>query len=639
VGGPRHVVIGTAGHIDHGKTALVKALTGVDTDRWEEEKRRGITIDIGFAPLELADAVHASIVDVPGHEGFVKNMLAGATGIDLALLVVAADEGIMPQTEEHLAIVELLGVRAGIPVITKRDLVDADWLDLVRSDVRERLERSPVAWTQPVATSAVSGEGLDDLRAAVARAAAPLAERSASDVFRLPIDRVFAVAGAGTVVTGSTWSGSVAAGDAVRLLPLDREARVRSIEVHGQAAARAVPGRRTALALVGIDKAELQRGDVAVTGPGWRVTSGFDALVELLPAARKPLVSRSRVRIHLGTAEVLGRVVQLPAPGLEPGGHTPVRFVLERPLVARGGDRFVIRSFSPVTTIGGGVVLDPFPPPRPRRLRQRKLSGHQAPHERLLAWAEEAGLAGLRTSDLPIRLGIPPGAVDRVVTEAGKPILVSGETIVSRPAVAAEAVRLGTLVERHHAQHPLDPGMSLQALRAAMAPAAEPSRVPAAVVDLVLDTGVKKGAFELLSGGGVVRRPGWAPQLHGGAGAAHAGIARRLEEARWQVPTVAELEREFSSAPVRALLAHLVREGSVEQLDQERFASKRALDDFRAALEAALRDAGPQTPAQLRDRFGLTRKYLIPLLEWADRRGITRRDGDARTLRQQPSRA
>ena len=300
---PRRFVVGTAGHIDHGKTALVKALTGVDTDRWEEEKRRGITIDLGFAPLPLGGDLQASVVDVPGHEGFVKNMLAGATGIDVALLVIAADEGIMPQTEEHLAIVELLGVPRGVPVVTKRDLVDDEWLALVRTEVAERLKASRVRWEPPIAVSALTGDGLDQLQAVLAGLAADLPARPEDDLFRLPIDRVFAVAGAGTVVTGSTWSGTVAVGDSVRLLPMtggDRAARVRSIEVHGEAAERAVPGRRTALALVGVDKDELDRGHVAVTGPGWAATTTLDVALELHPGARKPLAVRTRIRDHLG---------------------------------------------------------------------------------------------------------------------------------------------------------------------------------------------------------------------------------------------------------------------------------------------------------------------------------------------------
>ncbi len=622
----RRFVIGTAGHIDHGKTALVKALTGVDTDRWEEEKRRGITIDLGFAPLPLDDQVQASVVDVPGHEGFVRNMLAGATGIDVALLVVAADEGIMPQTEEHLAIVELLGVPRGIPVITKRDLVEPEWLDMVRAEVSERLKTSRVRWEDPVTTSAVTGEGLDGLRSALRQVAEDLIERPAGDLFRLPIDRVFAVAGAGTVVTGSTWSGTVAVGDAVRLLPLEREARVRSIEVHGQAADRAVPGRRTALALVGVDKSELARGHVAVTGAGWRATTMLDAAVELLPAARKPIASRTRLRVHLGTAEVLARVVQVRSIG--PGERGLARLILETPLVARGGDRFVLRSFSPVTTIGGGVVLDPFPTPRPR-LRQRRLAADQPTVERLRLVALEAGLAGVPVASLSVRLGFLPERVPAVIA-ATTDLLTAGDTVVALGVVTTEAARLADVLRRYHEEHPLDPGMSLQALRAAAGAPAP----PAAVVDAVLEvgTGGREGKAKLEIVGSVARLAGWRPAFDARTSDLRETLTRRLVEARWQVPTLGELEREFPGAPLRALLAHLAREGAAEQIDQERYAARQALDAFRTSLEAALAELGQATPAELRDRFGLTRKYLIPLLEWADRRGITRRAGDARVL-------
>ena len=621
----RRFVIGTAGHIDHGKTALVKALTGVDTDRWEEEKRRGITIDLGFAPLPLGADVQASVVDVPGHEGFVRNMLAGATGIDVALLVIAADEGIMPQTEEHLAIVELLGVRRGIPVITKRDLVDAEWLELVQGEVATRLAASRIRWERAVAVSALTGAGLDELRSALGRVAADLVERPAADLFRLPIDRVFAVAGAGTVVTGSTWSGGVAVGESVRLLPLGRDARVRSIEVHGESAARAVPGRRTALALVGVDKSELARGDVAVTGPGWHATGMLDASVELLPGAHKPLASRTRVRVHLGTAEILARVVQTRAIG--PGETGQARLVLEAPLVARGGDRFVLRSFSPVTTIGGGVVLDPFPPQR-SRLRRRRIVPDQTPAQRLEALVVEAGLAGVATDTLAVRLGVAPRRVTTVIADVGDGLLVLPEMLVASAAVTAEAARLADVLRRHHKEHPIDPGMSLQALRAAVGAASSPP--PAAVVDAVLAQGVRGRKLEIVES--VARLPGWRPAFDARATGARDQVARRVAEAKWQVPTVAELERELPNAPVRAVLAHLAREGVVEQMDQERYAAAPALAEFRAALEATLTELGSATPAELRDRLGLTRKYLIPLLEWADRRGVTRRTGDARVL-------
>jgi selenocysteine-specific elongation factor len=623
LGHPRRFVVGTAGHIDHGKTALVKALTGVDTDRWEEEKRRGITIDLGFAPLPLTGDgdLQASIVDVPGHEGFVKNMLAGATGIDVALLVIAADEGVMPQTEEHLAIVELLGVRRGVPVLSKRDLVDDEWLALVRAEVAERLKSSRVRWEPPVAVSALTGDGLDALRAALVAVANDVPARAADDLFRLPIDRVFAVAGAGTVVTGSTWSGMVAVGDSVRVLPQDREARVRSVEVHGEAAERAVPGRRTALALVGVDKEQVDRGDVAVTGEGWAPTTTLDVALELLPSARKPLAVRTRIRVHLGTAEVLGRVAQVRS--IAPGETGLARLLLERRLVARGGDRFVIRSFSPVTTIGGGVVLDPFPPKRPR-VSERGLTADQPPGERLVRLVEEAGLRGVAVRDLPVRLGILPGEGAHVIELAGKGVLASGDVLVARRAITTEVERLATLVAAHHDAHPLDAGLSLQALRAAVTAAAPP------VLDLLVEFGAKKQAFELA--GAVVRRPGWKATLDSHAGDSGARLVRRLAEARWQVPTVAELQHEFPDLAIAPLLAHLAREGGVEQVDQERYAAKPALDEFRRALEATLQELGRATPAQLRDRTGLTRKYLIPLLEWADRRGITKRQGDARVL-------
>jgi selenocysteine-specific elongation factor len=527
----------------------------------------------------------------------------------------------MPQTEEHLAIVELLGVRRGVPVLSKRDLVDDEWLALVRTEVADRLKASRVRWDTPIAVSALTGAGLDDLRAALVHVADDLPVRPTEDLFRLPIDRVFAVAGAGTVVTGSTWSGSVAVGDSVRLLPLDREVRVRSIEVHGETAERAVPGRRTALALVGVDKEELERGAVAVTGPGWASTTTLDVALELLPGARKPLAVRTRIRVHLGTAEVLARVAQVRS--IAPGETGLARLLLEQPIVARGGDRFVVRSFSPVTTIGGGLVLDPFPPKRPR-VAERGLAVQQSGGERLGRLVEEAGLRGVAVRDVPVRVGILPGGVSAAVEGAGKGVIASGDLLIARRALAAEVERLAGVVASHHETHPLDPGLSLQALRAAVAV----EDVPGPVWDLLVDFGVKKQAFEV--SGAVARRPGWKATLESHAGDSGVRLVRRLAEARWQVPTVAELQHEFPELAVAPLLAHLAREGGVEQVDQERYASKPALEEFRGTLEATLRELGRATPAQLRDRTGLTRKYLIPLLEWADRRGLTRRDGDAR---------
>ncbi|MEP6572912.1 MAG: selenocysteine-specific translation elongation factor, partial [Gemmatimonadota bacterium] len=340
------MIIGTAGHIDHGKSALIQALTGRAMDRLAEERRRGITIDLNFAPLDLGDGQIAGIVDVPGHEDFVRNMVAGASGVDLVLLVVAADEGIMPQTREHLAIVEQLGVTRGIPVITKRDLVEEDWAEMVGLEVAEWLQRSPIQFGDPIAVSAVQGLGIAELRTRIIAELTNIGARPAADLFRLPADRVFSVAGVGTVVTGTIASGTVAIGDAIRIMPAGREGRVRSIEVHGVKVERSQAGTRTAVGLAGVERGEVERGDVLVNASeAWSQGTALDVELRLLPGATRALSARSRVRIHLGTTEVLARVH--PRSPIAPGESGLARLALESPLAARGGDRFVLRSYSP----------------------------------------------------------------------------------------------------------------------------------------------------------------------------------------------------------------------------------------------------------------------------------------------------
>ncbi|HEX4562124.1 MAG TPA: SelB C-terminal domain-containing protein, partial [Gemmatimonadales bacterium] len=498
-------------------------------------------------------------------------------------------------------------------------------LQLLGAEVAARLAQSRVRWEAPVATSARTGAGLAELRAAIARVAQDVATRVERDLFRLPVDRVFTLKGAGTVVTGSTWSGTVGEGDSVRLLPLDREARVRSIESHGSTLAIALPGRRTALALAGVEHQELARGHVVVTGEGWRPTRRLDAAVEVLASAPRPLTTRARVRVHLGTAEVLARVT--PVDPIAPGTRGVARLAFEEPLVVRGGDRFVIRSYSPVATIGGGSVIDPFPPDAPRRLRQRRLAADASAPDRLTGWVREARLRGLAWSDLPVRLGVPPDGVPEVIALAGKNVLEAGDRLVLRSAAAREAERLAGVLEAHHASHPLDAGMSLQALRASIGNGVE---VSASVTDQVLELAGRKGILEIE--GSVARRPGWRAAVAAKADGDAGRISAHLAAADWRIPTVSELESEFEGLPVRALLAHLQRGGGVVQVDQERYAAPGALERFQRTLEEVIRDVGPVTPALLRDRLGLTRKYLIPLLEWADRRGVTRREGDTRIL-------
>lgn len=616
----RHVVIGTAGHVDHGKTALVKALTGVDTDRWEEEKRRGITIDLGFARLDLPDGLEASIVDVPGHEDFVRNMVAGATGIDVALMVVAADEGVMPQTVEHLAILEFLGVRSGVVAITKTDLADEEWLELVESDIASRLGGSVVAWENPVRCSAVAGQGLEHLTAVLARAASRAAARSSDDLFRMPVDRVFSVAGAGTVVTGTTWSGTVAVGQEVRILPGDITARVRSVEVHGATRPAAEPGRRTALALPGLERSAVTRGHVVVTDPAWRATSAIDVTVHLLPDA-KPLTQRTRVRLHLGTSEVLARVTP-EAGDIASGSSGSARLRLETPVVARWGDRGVLRSYSPMRTIGGCLVADPLPALRPRRPRglEQRLSGD--PAARLSAVVGAAGDDGVRWTDLPVRVGLHPASVDRVVGAAGDTLVPVGDRLVRRSVVAAAETTALAALRHHHDERPLDPGMPRELLRATQ-------RSPT-LADLVLEQLAARGT--IVFEGGWVRLADFAPTLSRDAEALAMALRTALEQAGPQGLTEQEIGTVVPPDRARDLAEYLVRQRTATRIGRDRYYDRGAIERLRADVVAAIREIGRATPAELRDRTGLTRKYLIPVLEWLDGLGVTVRDGDGRRL-------
>jgi len=362
----KRIIIGTAGHIDHGKTALVRAMTGVDTDRLKEEKKRGISIELGFAPLTLPHGQSAGIVDVPGHERFVRQMLAGAFGMDLVLLIIAADEGIMPQTREHLDIIQLLGIKQGIVVITKMDLVDEEWLMMVEEDIREYLADTDLKAWPVIAVSSLDGRGIPELLNLIEQLAAEVQEKPALGQIRLPIDRVFTMTGFGTVVTGTLWSGRIKLNDALQVLPQEQTVRVRTLHVHNHKVEEALAGQRVAVNLQGIDISDIQRGNV-LASPGFlKPTHRVSANLRLLKSSPRPLKNWARVRFHLGTDECLGRVVLLEHDELQPGGQGYVQIVMEEPVVCAKGDRFVIRFYSPVTTIGGGTVIDPHPPKQKR---------------------------------------------------------------------------------------------------------------------------------------------------------------------------------------------------------------------------------------------------------------------------------
>jgi len=614
------MIIGTAGHIDHGKSTLVSALTGRSMDRLAEERRREITIDLNFAPLDLGPVGVAGVVDVPGHEDFVRTMVAGASGIDLALLVIAADEGIMPQTEEHLAILEQLEVGAAIPVITKADLVDPEWLDLVSVEVAERLSRSSVPFETPLAVSARTGWGMPALRERLSARAAALEAGSADDSFRMPIDRVFSLPGVGTVVTGTAWSGRLSLGDPVLLLPSGQLARVRSLESFGRAVPQSEPRARTAAGLAGVDRSEVARGAVLVTDElPWTATSALDVEIRVQPEVARPLGSRTRVRLLLGTAEVMGRV--LPRTPIPPGGVGLARLSLETPVVARAEDRFVLRSFSPVGTIGGGRVLDPLPPRR--RSRWPDELGARDPQARFRALLERRP-AGVADSMLPLLLGVPRGVAHSAAQQEPSARRVS-HWWVRQSAVAETSGRALARLKEHHRQHPGSWGVPLETLRRSLH-APDPV-VEASVGDLM-------HAGRVRQRDGIIALSGFVPRVSGGD-AEIERVMSILHEAHLSPPSVPELERSLGKRDLLALLRLAADRGRIEAVERDRYYTREALDQFTGVLEQ-LGQEGSIVPAQVRDRLGISRKFLIPLLEWADGRGITMRVGDGRILREKP---
>ncbi len=608
------MIIGTAGHIDHGKSALVEALTGRRMDPLAEEQRRGITMDLHFAPLALADGGIVGVVDVPGHEDLVRTMVAGAAGLDVVLLIVAADEGIMPQTREHLAVVEQLRVPAGIPVLTKSDLVEPEWLAMVEREIVDWLRASPVRFATPIATSARTGAGVAALREALSALATALPHRrSATDLARLPIDRAFSMPGAGTVVTGTAWSGALALGDAVRLLPADLEGRIRSLERHGGEVTVSRPGDRIAVGIAGVDRDHACRGQVLVRqGDPWELTRVLDVSLHLLPAASHPILHLHRVRMHLGTMEALARVHRK-AP-LLPGQTGTARLVLEEPTVARGADRFVLRSYSPVAVIGGGRILDPFPPPG-KALWPDGIES-ELPSLRLSALLARRP-HGIALSQLPLLLGVTPDEVKPLIDRLR---LVRAGAVLVSPDLVSEVERLVTArVQAWQQACPAESGIPMETLRQGVSRYGPAS---VAALDRLLHGG------SLVSEGGTLRESGFRPSASGGD-AMIARLIERIEAAALTPPTVAELETEMKLRAVGDALRLASRNGQVIAIERDRYFGRRALAGFVDTLRI-LGATGPITPAVIREATGLSRKFIIPLLEWADGAGLTVRQGDAR---------
>jgi selenocysteine-specific elongation factor len=609
------MILGTAGHIDHGKTALVRALTGVDTDRLPEEKRRGITIELGFAPLALEGVGTVGVVDVPGHDAFVRTMVAGATGIDLALLVVAADEGVMPQTREHLAILELLGVNRGVVALTKSDLVDAEWLALVEEDVRAASARA-LPDAPVVATSVHSGQGIATLRETIASLAKSIARRDESDLFRLPVDRAFTIKGTGTVVTGTVWSGSLERDATVRVLPGDRVARVRGIQGHGTQIDRALPGARTAVALSGVEVSDVARGETLVTDRHWHTTVLARADVTLV-ADDLELRPRTWFRFHVGTTEVGARIVAR-ASEIDRAKPFAARLALDAPVLLRAGDRFVLRSSAPLNTIAGGVITDPYAPKRARPWPPGLTVG-----ERLHRLVDDAGFQGLEIASLPVRLGVSPTACRTLIEKASASVVETNDRLVARTVVDSLRASLLERIDAFHASHPLEAGAPVQGIRTDL-------EVGADLAELVIREAVEAGVIAQISG--LLRRSDWAPKLDSGQSTLADAVVKRLSDGGAEPPTVEELSGEIGS-DVLPILRFLERNGLVVQVESNRYYTDTELKSLLNRLRSALEGGVELGPAEIRDALGLSRKFLIPFLEYCDRVGHTNRRANGRVWR------
>ena len=634
------LIVGTAGHIDHGKSALVRALTGTDPDRLPEEKRRGITIDLGFADLELDD-LRIGFVDVPGHERFIKNMLAGAHGIDLLALVIAADEGVMPQTREHFDICRLLGVNSGLVVITKTDLVDEEMLALVEDDARELIAGSFLENAPLVSVSSRTGAGLDQLKSRLTEMGKRVPPRSGDFTMRLPIDRAFSMKGFGAVVTGTLISGKITEGEELELLPLKVSVRVRGLQVHNKSVHEAHAGQRTAVNLAGIDTAQIERGMVLAPVGRLRPTQIVDAWIDVLPGAARPVRSRSRVRFHIGATEVLGRVRVLEEGSqIEPGRFGLAQLRLETPVVAVHGDRFILRSYSPAETIAGGVIVDPFATKHRARemgnaVEILRLLMHDERAAKFEGFVRASGAKGLRLADLAAATGWTDEVLAIVASEVKQRVVVVdvGGLSIARD----EFERLGAAVvgelDRHHKREPLARGMLRETLREKVFAHSAPELFSGVLAQL-------EAAGQVVAEKDIVRSSGHSVGLSD----EDLTLSKRLEEiylgAGVEAPSLDEAMTKANvpaaqRAQARKLLQLLLDEGKVVRIQGEMFMHAQVVQNLRTKLHAYASQHEPErlidVPA-FKDLAGVSRKYAIPLLEYFDREQITRRAGDKRVI-------
>ncbi|MBV8358346.1 MAG: selenocysteine-specific translation elongation factor [Deltaproteobacteria bacterium] len=633
-----HAIIGTAGHIDHGKTALIRALTGQETDRLKEEQERGISIDLGFAYFTLPDGTRAGIVDVPGHERFIRNMLAGAHGIDLVLFTIAADDGVMPQSEEHLDILHLLGVGRGIFVITKADLADERRLNEVREEIELLADGTVLEGSPIIPVSSVSGAGLEDLRAEMTRQLDGFQARRATGLFRLPLDRVFVIKGHGTVVTGTAMGASVRVGQKLRVLPADVEVRVRSIQMHGEPVENAGLCQRVALNLTGAEKLELKRGDVLADERLRLMTVRLDAKLEIRPAAKRALKNNQRVRFYIGTAETLARVIVLDQAGeIAPKKSALVQIVLREPVTALAGDRFVIRDETNMRTLGGGVVLNPMG----RRTRKpleryvQDLNVLSAPFgaavaEAMLNLQDNLALTPIHIAQL---FNAPLTEVDAALRDPRFLKLSLGDEegfATTAKWNELKCVAIETLATHHRAE-PLSAGLDMESLRTRL-PYEVGTRAFRALIDrLTRETDIVREES-------ILRLKSHKVQLGGKVGLVADRIDELLTNAGYQPPELKQLAEALklpaADLPqLRTVLSAMEREGRVIKIATDLYFSKAPFESAKSRLIERLAADGEITAATYRDVLNASRKYAIALLDHFDHSGVTTRIGDVRRLR------
>jgi len=635
----KQVILGTAGHIDHGKTSLIRALTGIDTDRLKEEKLRGITIELGFAHLDLPGGNRLGIVDVPGHEKFVKHMVAGATGIDLVALVIAADEGVMPQTREHMEICQLLRVKKGLVVLTKTDLVeDPEWIEMVREDVAEFLKGTFLEGSEIIPVSAVKGEGLDVLKASLSRLFEEVEPKSADGPFRLPVDRVFSMRGFGTVVTGTSISGRLQIGDPVVIYPSELKSKVRGLQVHSKDVEEVLPGQRTAINLQGMERALIQRGDMLASPGALAPSHMVDIELELLKSTPKPLKHRAKVRFHTGTAENLATIVLLDREELKPGDRTFAQLRLDQPAGVLRGDRFVLRSYSPVQTIGGGTVLHPLP-------RKHKGSGkreaaaalealfNSSDAEIILWHLRDAGWSGLSEQELRIRTNVPQKFLDKTLqqyTSAKKAVLYDKENrrFVDQGALDEMKDSIMALLAEYHGRFPLKAGMPKEEI-----PAQLPKPVEGKLYNFVLRQLVEVDEIDLEMEW--VRLTTHKVALTKDEESIRQIIEKIFLEAALQPPFFRDVTAKLpgTAKQHQEVLEWMLAKGILVKTKEDIYFHATAMAELQQQLVAWLREHGEITTPQFKDLTQVSRKYAIPLIEYFDAQKVTIRIGDIRKLR------